>query len=60
AGDVAAETGSRRLLTIRDAAGRLQVSSQTVRRMIQAGLKVYRVGRQIRITEQDLLDYISA
>ena len=56
----AAPARSQALLTVKDAARRVQVSTQTIRRMIKAGLKVYRVGRQIRIAEQDLLDYISA
>ena len=47
------------LLTVKDAAGRLQVSTQTVRRMIKAGLKIYRAGGQIRIAERDLMDFIS-
>ena len=43
------------LVSIRDAADYYQVSQQTVRRMIKAGkLKVYRVGRQIRIDQDDL------
>ena len=47
------------LLTVKDAAQRIQVSAQTIRRMITAGLKIYRAGRQIRIAEQDLMDFIS-
>ena len=33
--------------------------TQTIRRWITAGLKIYRAGRQIRIDEQDLMDFIS-
>jgi excisionase family DNA binding protein len=49
-----------KLLSVRDAADFAKVSTQTVRRLIKAGkLKVYRVGRQIRIDESDLIDIIS-
>jgi excisionase family DNA binding protein len=45
------------LVSIRDAAEYYRVSQQTVRRMIKAGkIKVYRVGRQIRIDPDDLVD----
>ena len=39
------------LLSVKDAAERIQVSTQTVRRMIKAGMKIYRAGQQIRIAE---------
>ena len=49
------------LVSIRDAADYYQVSQQTVRRMIKAGkLKVYRVGRQIRIDQDDLVNSMSS
>ena len=51
---------SLRLMSVRDAAEYAHVSSQTVRRAIKAGcLKIYRAGRQIRIDESDLVDYLS-
>ena len=49
------------LVSIRDAADYYQVSQQTVRRMIKAGrLKVYRVGLQIRIDPDDLVNSMSS
>jgi excisionase family DNA binding protein len=49
------------LLSVRDAADYYQVSQQTVRRMIKAGkLKIYRVGRQIRIDQDDLVNSMSS
>ena len=49
------------LVSIRDAAEYYRVSQQTVRRMIKAGkLKVYRVGRQIRIDQDDLVNSMSS
>ena len=51
---------SLRLMSVRDAADYYGVSPQTVRRMIQSGkLKCYRVGRQIRIDEADLIANIT-
>lgn len=51
---------SLRLLSVKDAAAFGKVSSQTVRRLIKAGgLKTYRVGRQIRIDEADLIASIT-
>jgi excisionase family DNA binding protein len=51
---------SLKLLTLKDAAGFAKVSTQTVRRLIKAGdLKTYRVGRQIRIDESDLIANIT-
>ena len=58
-GGARAPARSPALLTVKDAAERIQVSTQTIRRMIKAGLKIYRAGRQIRIAEQDLMDFIS-
>ena len=51
----------RSLLSVRDAADYYRVSQQTVRRLIKAGkLKTYRVGRQIRIDQTDLIAHITA
>lgn len=48
------------LVSIREAADYYHVSQQTVRRMIKAGkLKIYRVGRQTRIDDDDLVNCIS-
>ena len=44
-----------RLLTVQDTAERLKVSGKQIRRWIKAGdLVAYRLGRQIRISENDL------
>lgn len=49
------------LVSIRDAADYYQVSQQTVRRMIKSGkIKIYRVGRQIRIDQGDLVNSLSS
>jgi excisionase family DNA binding protein len=49
------------LLTIKEAAAFAKVSTQTLRRAIKAGeLKFYRAGRQIRIDESDLVNYLSS
>jgi excisionase family DNA binding protein len=49
------------LLSVREAAAYARVSQQTIRRWIKTGsLKIYRAGRQIRIDENDLVDYISS
>ena len=51
---------SLRLLSIQEAAGYAKVSTQTIRRWIKSGrLKIYRGGRQIRIDESDLVDFLS-
>lgn len=43
------------LLTIKEVADHLQVSTKTVRRRIQAGeLRSYRLGRLVRVSEEDL------
>jgi excisionase family DNA binding protein len=50
-----------KLMSVQDAADYAKVSTQTVRRMIKAGnLKIYRMGRQIRIDESDLVDCLSS
>jgi excisionase family DNA binding protein len=57
---VAGTTGPLKLLSVKDAAAYAKVSTQTVRRLIKAGdLKTYRVGRQIRIDESDLIANIT-
>ena len=51
---------SLRVLTVPEAAHYAKVSTQTIRRAIKAGhLKFYRAGRQIRIDEADLVQYLS-
>ena len=46
--------------SVKESAAYYNVSTQTVRRLIKAGkLKTYRVGRQIRIDESDLVDCMS-
>lgn len=50
----------RSFLTIRDVAERLKVSQRTVRRWIDQGyLKVIKLGRTVRIDEENLSDLIS-
>jgi excisionase family DNA binding protein len=47
------------LLSVRDAADRLGVSTKTIRRWIASGeLPHYRLGRSIRIAESDLIGFI--
>ena len=49
-----------KLLSVQEAADCAKVSTQTVRRAIKGGcLKTYRAGRQIRIDEADLVQYLS-
>jgi excisionase family DNA binding protein len=49
-----------RLRSVKHSATYAQVSAQTVRRAIKAGeLKTYRAGRQIRIDEADLIEWLS-
>ena len=52
---------SLKLMSVHGAADYAHVSTQTVRRAIKSGrLKIYRIGRQIRIDESDLVNYISS
>jgi excisionase family DNA binding protein len=54
------ERGALNLLSIRDVAAYARVSATTVRRWIsQSGLKTYRAGKQIRIDERDLIEFLS-
>jgi excisionase family DNA binding protein len=47
------------LLKIKHVAEQLNVSSKTVRRWIAAGeFRTHRIGRQIRIADEDLLAFI--
>ena len=49
-----------KLLTVAEAAHYTKVSTQTLRRAMKAGrLKFYRAGRQIRIDEADLVEFLS-
>lgn len=51
---------SSRHLTIIDVAERLQVSTRTVRRWIDQGeLRIHRLGRQLRVTEDDLALFLN-
>ena len=55
-----AQSVSLNLLSIKESADCAKVSQQTIRRAIKAGnLKTYRAGRQIRIDEADLVQYLS-
>ena len=54
-----AHPDSLRLLSIRQAAVYAVASQSTIRRLISTGLKTYRVRRQIRINEADLIAFIS-
>lgn len=48
-------------VTVRKAAGRLDVSERTIRRLVERGeLPAYFVGRQMRIWRQDLNAYLAA
>ncbi len=48
------------LLSIVEVARRLGVSEKTIRRQIADGeLSAYRVGRQLRISEEDLMAYLA-
>ena len=50
-----------RLLTIVAAAYRMSVSTKSVRRWIDAGeLHAHKLGRRVRIAEEDLVAFISA
>lgn len=57
---LAAPLPSAPLLDVADVAARLRVCSRTVRRLIAAGaLRAHRVGRLIRISEEDLQRYLA-
>jgi excisionase family DNA binding protein len=48
------------LLTLAEAAARLAVSTKTLRRCIaQQELRIHRLGRQIRIAEEDLQAFLA-
>ena len=50
---------SPRLLSVATVAARLEVSSKTVRRWIEAEkLRIHRLGRCVRISEADLQDFV--
>ena len=47
-------------MSIQEAADYAKVSTQTIRRWIKSGsLKIYRGGRQVRIDESDLVNFLS-
>lgn len=47
------------MLTLTEVAGRLNVSIETVRRLIKNGkLKAIKVGNQLRVSEEALAEYI--
>lgn len=49
-----------KLLTVEQTAARLNVCTKTVRRLITAGtLRALRVGRSIRVSEDDLQVYLA-
>ena len=55
----ARDSGLAKLLTIKDVAAHLSVSEKTIRRWIGDGsLVIHRLGRQIRVTEDDLGTFI--
>ena len=48
-----------RLLTVATVADRLDISTKTVRRWIEAGaLRIHRLGRAVRISEADLQQFL--
>lgn len=50
-----------RMLSPADVAALLQVSTKTVRRWIEAGeLRVYTLGRQLRVSEDDLSAFVKS
>ena len=50
---------SLKLISVQGAADYARVSTQTVRRAIKTGdIKIYRIGRQIRIDDCDLANYL--
>ncbi len=49
-----------RLFTVTEVADQMKVSGRTVRRKISGGeLHFHRLGRQIRVSEEDLLSYLN-
>jgi excisionase family DNA binding protein len=49
------------LLSVREVASRFGVSGKTISRWIHAGdLRAHRLGRQIRISEEDLRSFVAA
>jgi len=49
------------MLSPADVAALLQVSTKTVRRWIEAGeLRVYTLGRQLRVSEDDLSAFVKS
>jgi excisionase family DNA binding protein len=58
--NAAALAGGPRLLSLKAVAERVSVSTKTLRRMIGRGeLPVIRVGRQIRIAEDELMRFLN-
>lgn len=50
-----------RFLTVEEVADRLAVSTKSIRRSISRGdLQVHRIGRQLRISEEDFCAYVSS
>jgi excisionase family DNA binding protein len=47
-----------KILTIKDVMVTYQISRPTVKRWMDKGLKYFKVGRGIRIEEDDLKDYL--
>jgi len=57
--DHEAKQRTKRLLTVEEVAKRLSVALRTVRRLIDRGeLPAHRIGRMVRISEDDLERYI--
>ena len=55
----AKQTRAPQLLTVSDVAERLRISVKTVRRQVDQGeLRIHRIGRQLRVSEQDLEAFI--
>lgn len=54
------EASAVRLLTVREVAERLRVCVRTVRNYIKQGLlRVVRLGRAVRVDEQDLAKFVA-
>jgi excisionase family DNA binding protein len=52
--------GTLKLRSVKESAEYCKVSTQTIHRAIKSGhLQIYRAGRQIRIDEADLIEYLS-